>query len=129
MRGLRYRGVERDRRFNGLDSRITLVAAKNGVDRIENRDVNDGHGAAGAAGSELFAKGADFTERERGVIESAGVDGDLVPAMNRIERILRGLICASGLRAAEARSEEIAETGCARVIAQRQAKRQKDCGG
>ena len=129
MRSLRDCGVERDRRFNRLDSRITLVAAKDSVDRIENRDVHDGHGATGASGSELLAKGANFTGRDRGVIESAGVDGDLVPAMNRIERVFRGLICASGLRAAEARSEEIAETGCARVIAQRQAKRQKDCGG
>src|SRR2546430_11947996 len=46
-----------------LNSAITLIAAKNGVDRVENRNVDDGHRAAGASGSELLAKSPDLTGR------------------------------------------------------------------
>ena len=123
MRCLSDRSVERDRRLHRLNAAVTSVAAKDGVDRIEDRDVDDGHGATRAARSQLFAKGANFTGRDRGVIESAGVDGNLVPPMNRIERILRGLICGSGRRAAEPRSEEVPETSRARVGAKTQTER------
>src|SRR5438270_13115070 len=87
MRSLRNCGVERDRRLCRLNSAITLIAAEDGVDRIENGDVNDCHRATGPGRSELFAKGPDLAEGDGSVIESAGINGDRVPAMNGIERI------------------------------------------
>jgi len=65
MRGLSDCGIERDRRLYRLNTRVTSVAAKDGVNGIENGDVNDGHGATSAAGSELLAKGPDLAGRYR----------------------------------------------------------------
>src|SRR5207302_7928077 len=87
MRGLRDRSIERDRRLHCLKTGVTLITAEDGVDRIENGDVNDCHRATGPGRSELFAKGPDLAEGDGSVIESAGINGDRVPAMNGIERI------------------------------------------
>ena len=46
--------------------------------------MNNGHGTAGAAGAQLFAEYTIFTGIDRRVIETAGVDGDLVPVMQNI---------------------------------------------
>jgi hypothetical protein len=58
----------------------------------------DGHGAAGAAGAELFAEGAVLAGSDRGVIQTGGVDRDFVPAVDwlvrkslRVIRVIRGL--------------------------------------
>src|SRR5947208_10674839 len=116
MRGLSDCGIERDRRLYRLNTRVTSVAAKDGVNGIENGDVNDGHGATGAAGSELLAKGADLAGRERGVIKAAGVNCDRVPAMNRVERIFWRQRGARRLNAVKARSKEITKAQCTGVV-------------
>ena len=46
--------------------------------------MNNGHGAAGTAGAQLFAKCAIFAGANRRVVEAGRVDGDLVPAMHDI---------------------------------------------
>ena len=46
--------------------------------------MNNGHGAAGTAGSQLFAKRAMFAGGNGGVIQAGRVDSDLVPAMHYI---------------------------------------------
>ena len=97
---------------------ITSVAAKDGVDGFENRNVDDGHGATGAARSKLLAKGADFARRKRGVIESAGINRDRVPAVNGVERIFWREAGASRLDAIEARAKEISKTGRVRAVAE-----------
>src|SRR2546430_1625739 len=99
-----------------LNSAITLIAAKNSVDRIENRNVDDGHRAAGASGSELLAKSPDLTGRYWRVIETAGVNGDRVPAMNGVSRIFWSQRGARGLHAAKARAKEIAKAQRTRVV-------------
>src|SRR2546430_9201290 len=116
MRSLRNCGVERDGRLCRLNSAITLIAAKDGIDRIENRNVDDGHRATGASWSELFAKDPDLTGRYWRVIESAGVNGDRVPAMNGVSRIFWSQRGARGLHAVEARAEEIAKAQRIRVV-------------
>src|SRR5437763_11573244 len=64
----------------GSNSGKALVFALSGIDCIKNSDVDDSHGTAGAAGAELFAESAVFTGRNRGVIQTSGVDRDFVPA-------------------------------------------------
>jgi len=68
--------------------------------------VNDGHGATGAAGSELLAKCSDLTQRDRSVIQPTGVNRNRVPTMNRVERIFRGEGGARGLDTVEARPKK-----------------------
>ena len=118
MRGLRDCGIERDRRLYRLNTRVTSVAAKDGVNGIENGDVNDGHGATSAAGSELLAKDAQFAGRHRCVIKPAGVNRDRVPAMNGVERIFWRQRGACRPRAIEARAKEITEAQRTRVVAE-----------
>src|SRR5205814_9577307 len=108
--------IERYRRFHCLKTSVTLVTAKNGVDGIENRNVDDGHRAAGASGSELLAKSPDFTGRYWRVIETAGVNRDRVPAMNGVSRIFWSQRGARGLHAVKARAEEIAKAQRTRVV-------------
>ena len=90
MSGLRDRGIERGGAVPGRHARKTSVAAHDGVHRIENGDVNNGHGAAGPAWPELFTEDARISRRHRSVVESAGVNGDGVPAMQRVARLLGG---------------------------------------
>jgi len=99
-------------------STVTLVAAEDGVDRIENGDVNNGYRAAGASWTELFAKCPDLAGRYRRVIETAGVNRDRVPAMNGVERIFWRQRGARRLNAVKARSKEITKARCIRVVAE-----------
>jgi hypothetical protein len=43
------------------------------------------HGAAGAAGAELFTEDPRLPEQWPRVIDATGVDGDLVPAVQRVQ--------------------------------------------
>src|SRR5207237_10166473 len=67
-----------------LDCGVALVPAQNRINYVEDRDVNNGHGAAGPARTQLFAECAIFAGSNWGVIEAGRVDGDLVPAMHHI---------------------------------------------
>lgn len=87
----------------GFDSRIALVVCPQGVDRVENRNVNDGHGTTGPGRSELLSKHPTFSGRDRCVIETARINRDLVPPMQRIKTCsgssppLHGMILAEAL--------------------------------
>lgn len=47
--------------------------------------MNDGYGAAGTARPELLAKMSRIARRNRSVIQTAGIDCDLIPTMQRVE--------------------------------------------
>src|SRR5438105_13788481 len=80
----------------GLDSGETLVFPELGVKGIKHGNVDDGHGTAGAAGAELLAESAMFPGSDGGVVQTSGVDGDLVPAMDRLVGIS---LCLVGVAA------------------------------
>ena len=118
MRGLTDRRLDGKRPAGGPNTGVAFVITNNGVDRVEHRDVNDSHGATGAAGSELLAKDAQFAGRHRCVIKPAGVNRDRVPAMNGVERIFWRQRVACRPRAIEARAKEITEAQRTRVVAE-----------
>jgi len=76
-----------------------MIFSKRGIDRLEDGDVDNGHGAAGAAGPELFPERAVLARRNRRVIETRGIDRDLVPAMDRFlrDRFARRVGCVRRL--------------------------------
>src|ERR1700730_9435923 len=125
MRGLSDGGVERDPGLNWRDSAVTLITAQHGVDRIEHRDVNDGHRATGTDGPKLLAEGAQFARRHRSVIESAGIDCNLVPAVDGIEPGFGGLKLGDVLGSVKARTKNVAERLRFSANNERQAKSQK----
>ena len=49
-----------------------LVAANSGVDGVKDRNMDNRHGAAGTAGTELFSKLAILTRRGWSVVETGG---------------------------------------------------------
>ena len=65
MRTLAHRGDERERVLRCLNSGKALTAAVNSIDRVENRDMHDGHRAAGPGRPELLAEDAGVTGRDR----------------------------------------------------------------
>ena len=110
MRALGDGGDERERIARPMHSRIAAVAVVNGIDRVENRDVHDGHRAAGPARPELLAEDARVTGRDRRMIETARIDRDLVPTMNGISvQVILGQQ-RRRLIAIELRPKRVAET-------------------
>ena len=93
---------------------IAAVAAGDRVHRVEDRDVDDRHRAARAAGAELLAEHAGLAGLHRRVVEAARVDRDLVPAQQALERIGAAPRCtvtgavAELRRRLEARPERVA---------------------
>ena len=96
---------------SGLNSGIALVFALTGIDCVKDGDVDDGHGSAGAAGAELFAKGAVFAGSYGGVIQTGGIDRDFVPAVDWLIRkffcVIR-VICRLGVKERSVGLTEIA---------------------
>ena len=85
MRCLRHSRDGRNWMRGRVDSGVALISAQNRIDCVEDRDVNNGHGTAGAAGAELFAKHTIFARGQPGCDPSrCRVDGDLVPAMHHV---------------------------------------------
>ena len=68
---------------------ITGVTTNNRVERIEHGDVDDCHRPAGATGPQLFSENAVFPKGDRGMIETARINRDYVPAVKRIEALPR----------------------------------------
>src|SRR5437762_3657404 len=73
------------------DAGVALIIADRGVYRIEHRDVDDGHRPAGSARTQLCLESAILTGCGRGVVETAGVNRDLIPATNRVESVPRSM--------------------------------------
>src|SRR5262245_60257639 len=63
---------------------VTPIAAGNRDDRVENCDMDDRHRPARARGPVLFAEDPCFTFRERCMIETTGVDRDLIPVTDGV---------------------------------------------
>jgi hypothetical protein len=79
VRGLRDRRFHRRAGRRVGQPRVALVVAGDRVHRVEDGDLNDGDGPAGATGTELLAERALLAGGDRRVIQPAGVDRDLVP--------------------------------------------------
>lgn len=84
VRRLRHGGGERRMPRGRVQRRITLVAAHDRVHRVKDGDVDNGHGPARSPRSELLPKNAILAGGHRGVVEPAGVDGDGIPAPDRM---------------------------------------------
>ncbi len=84
--GLGDRGVHRGVPERGGDAGVALVASPDGVDGVVDRDVDDGHGARGAAGPGLGAGLPVVARPRRRVVAPAGVDGDRVPVAQPVGR-------------------------------------------
>ena len=109
MRALADRGDQRERIMRRVNSGKAVVAAVNGIDRVENRDMHDGQRAAGPTRPELLAEDAGLTGSDRRMIETARIDRDLVPTMNGTgSRLMEGKR-RSGLIALETLPEGVAE--------------------
>jgi hypothetical protein len=76
---LRDRRVGRYPRGRWRESRITLPFVEDGIHRVEDGDVNDGHRTAGTTRSELLAEHAVFSGRHGRVIDAGRIDGDPIP--------------------------------------------------
>ena len=97
MRCLRHGCSDRKWMRGGVNSGEALILLVQRIDYVEDRDVNNGHGAAGAAGAELFAKGAMFARRNRRMVQAGGVYGDLIPVVDGILRQFLGIGSELGL--------------------------------
>lgn len=74
--------------------------------------MDNGHGAAGAPGPELFAEGAMLAGSNRGVVQTGSVDRDFVPAVDwLVRKSLRVIRVIRGLRMKE-RSVSLTEIAC-----------------
>src|ERR1041385_5765908 len=125
MRSLSNRGIERDRPARSPNTGVAPVTLHDRIHGIEDGDVNNGHSTTGTAGAKLFPKYPSFAARHWRVIEAAGVDGDLIPAMDGVESLLwRARFCdVDGTEALAERLFEIAGTS---VCKGREAKRQSE---
>ena len=78
-RGPADRGINRDRAFPSAHPGIAFIPAHGRIHRIEHGNVNNGQGAGRTAWPELLPG--------IGMVIAAGISGDLVPAMERIEAL------------------------------------------
>ena len=89
MRGLADRRIYGNGTGRGLRPGVTGVTADDRVERIEHGNVDNRHCPAGTPGPELFSKNAVLPWRDWSMIETAGINRDHVPAMERIEALPR----------------------------------------
>ncbi len=86
MGGLCDRCIDRGARPAAMQSGVAAIAASDRVCRVEHGDMDDRHGAARAPGPELLAEFPVFAGSRRRVVQAAGVDRDLVPVPQGIDR-------------------------------------------
>ena len=124
MRRLSHRGIERDWTARRLNTRVALITLNDRVDGIKNRDVDNGHCAARSSRPKLFSKDSSFAGRNRRVIEAAGINGDFIPSMNRIEA-LPGSARPGDVTGVETRSERFIEAFSASICERTEAKSER----
>src|SRR4029077_248515 len=73
--------IQRDWSFGGLDSGVALVTTSHRAHGVENRNVNDGHGAARTTGAKLFSENPGFAGSDWRVVQTTRVYRDFIPAM------------------------------------------------
>ena len=76
---LRDGGVDRCSWRRGLEAGVAVPFPNDGIDGIEDGDVDDGDGPARTPRSELFAEHAILAGRNRRVVDAGGVNRDPVP--------------------------------------------------
>src|ERR1041384_8764022 len=69
---------------------VALVAAGDGVYRLEDRDVDDCHCTARPPGPKLLAEDPALAGCYGHVVESTGIDGELIPMVEASDRIGSG---------------------------------------
>ena len=114
VRGQRDRGLHRGAVGSGAKTRVTLVAADDGVHGVEDRDVHDGHRPTRSPRSDLFSEDSAVAGRHRCVVEAAGIDGDLVPVAEPVDGARPGTPVLSEIAqvrsSSEAGPEDLTET-------------------
>jgi len=65
-------------------ARVALVTAGNGIDRVEDRDVDDGKGPARPVRAQLLPENAVLAGPHRRVVERIGHEQNFIPATDRI---------------------------------------------
>jgi len=86
MRCLRHGCSDRKWMRGGVNSGEALILLVQRIDYVEDRDVNNGHGAAGTSGTELFAENTVFARSDGRVIQACRINRDLIPAVDHITR-------------------------------------------
>ncbi len=86
---------------------VAIIIVVLGIHHVEHGYMDDGHGAAGAGWPELFAEHAILAGRNRRMVESGRVDGDLIPTMNGI-RVVRRIQWRKSIRVDSFRVEKLA---------------------
>ena len=71
--------------MRSLRSGVTGVTADDRVKRVEHCDVDNRHRPTGPPRSKLFTENAVLTRGDRSMIQTAGINGDHVPTVKRIE--------------------------------------------
>src|SRR4051812_8268733 len=89
MRGLADGGLEGNGTVGGLHPGIALVLADNRIDAVKYRDMHNGNCSTGSPRSQLLFVNPVLARRGWRVIEAAGINGNLVPAANRVEILAR----------------------------------------
>src|ERR1044072_2714982 len=81
MRRLGDRGIHGGAVRSGVKVKVALVLIHDGVHCLKNCDVNDRHRAARSCGPKLLAGCYGH------VVESTGIDGELIPVLEPSDRI------------------------------------------
>ena len=97
------------------DTGVAPVTAEQSIHCVENCDVHNSHCPARAPRPELFAEHSILPRGNRCMIEAGRVNRDLIPPVNRVEPLLRGLVQVNGLRCTKARTERVAKVVSASV--------------
>src|SRR4029077_19416951 len=96
------RGEERDQRImcrlgdrgfhgsavgSGRKASVALVVARDGVYRLEDRDVDDRHRPARSPRPKLLAESPLLATSHRGMVEPTDIDGDFIPVVEPSDRV------------------------------------------
>src|SRR2546426_9385608 len=84
MRRLGNGGVHGDIPRCRRQARVALVTTSNGIDRVEDRDVDDGKGPARSVGAQLLPEDPVLAGSHGRVVEGIGREQNLIPAADRV---------------------------------------------
>src|SRR5438046_10201756 len=83
MRRLGNGGVHGDIPRCRRQARVALVTTSNGIDRVEDRDVDDGKGPARSVGAQLLPEDPVLAGSHGRVVEGIVREQNLIPAADR----------------------------------------------
>src|SRR3954469_339931 len=104
MSGLRDCGIHTYRAVHEGNASVAVIAARDGVNCIEDRNVDNRYCSARTAGPQLLAEHSNLTGCDRRVIQAGGVDCDLIPVAQTCQ-------CVIALAAGKWQSVAISNSG------------------